>query len=173
MLAAQIASMKLISIKGIYVATLVYQLYRIQTAQTAPDLVVKQAGGQLQVRHPCHKAHGERMHLQSMAPCRMLRRVCSKSRAMRHCQSPTCIQMASGVLLAFLHSHGSSKPSEGVMRWRTGVQPPAADCRGRRVLLGGRAMLHPLHRCKHGCAAARGTSLACACTPCSYGVGLI
>lgn len=52
MLAAQIASMKLISIKGIYVATLVYQLYRIQTAQTAPDLIVKQVGGQLQVHHP-------------------------------------------------------------------------------------------------------------------------
>ena len=49
--AAQIASMKLISIKGIYVATLVYQLYRTQTAQTAPDLVVKQAAGQLQA-HP-------------------------------------------------------------------------------------------------------------------------
>ena len=67
--------MKLISIKGIYVATLVYQLYRIQTAQTAPDLVVRQAGGQLQVRHPRHKAHSGRTHPQSTAPCRMLRRV--------------------------------------------------------------------------------------------------
>ncbi|KAK9825842.1 hypothetical protein WJX81_002239 [Elliptochloris bilobata] len=37
-LQTNIASMKLISIKGIYVATLVYQLYRIQTTQTAPDL---------------------------------------------------------------------------------------------------------------------------------------
>ena len=42
--------MKLISIKGIYVATLVYQLYRIQSIPSAPGLVVKQAQGQLQAR---------------------------------------------------------------------------------------------------------------------------
>ena len=39
------------------------------------------------------------------------------------------------------------------------MQPPAADRRGRRVLLGGRAVLHPLLRREHGRAAARGTPL--------------
>ena len=48
----QIASMKLISIKGIYVATLVYQLYRIQFAPSAPGLAASQAAGRLQVHAP-------------------------------------------------------------------------------------------------------------------------
>jgi len=48
----QIASMKLISIKGIYVATLVYQLYRIQFAPSAPGRAASQAAGRLQARAP-------------------------------------------------------------------------------------------------------------------------
>jgi hypothetical protein len=42
--------MKLISIKGIYVATLVYQLYRIQVAPSSPGLAASQAAGRLQAR---------------------------------------------------------------------------------------------------------------------------
>ena len=89
MLAAQIASMKLISIKGIYVATLVYQLYRIQTAQTAPDLVVKQAGGQLQVRHPQHNNTWwkDAPAINGALLYAVLRPIYSKSRAMRNCQA--------------------------------------------------------------------------------------